>query len=127
MFTHNNTYESNLVTLCKIFFAAISIFLSGVFDYEILYWQNWGLSVPTLPEEQVQQHVQTIVDLISHALHHTSISPLLFLFSLRIVGARSYEQRRQAEVLDILGSIGHRFTIARVFQMELRGVWQLRG
>jgi hypothetical protein len=120
-------YEANLASLCNIYFAAISIFLSGVFDYEILHWQAWGLSVPTLPEEQIQLHVQTILDLISYALQHTAISPLLFLFSLRIVGARSYDQKRQVQVLDLLGRISDQFTVARIFQMELGEVWQSRG
>lgn len=119
-------YDTNLMTLSNIFFAAISIFLSGVFDYEVLHWRTWDLSIPTLPEEQIQRHVRTILELTSYALDNTSISPLLFLFSLRITGARSYQQHRQRQVLDLLTKIGEQFTIAQVFKMELAHVWRMR-
>ncbi|KAK0385723.1 hypothetical protein NLU13_6900 [Sarocladium strictum] len=118
--------DANTTALSNIFFAAISIYLSGVFDYEVLHWRNWGLSVPTLQEDQVQRHVQTILELVRFALSHTTISPLLFLFSLRIAGARSYDWRRREEILDLLTKIGEQFTIANVFKTELGYVWQAR-
>ncbi|KAK8029686.1 hypothetical protein PG993_010977 [Apiospora rasikravindrae] len=47
--------------ISSIFFAAISIYLSGIFDYEILHWQRWGISVPTIAEIEVQEHLGDLI------------------------------------------------------------------
>ncbi|KAK8001216.1 hypothetical protein PG991_013438, partial [Apiospora marii] len=70
--------------LSNVFFAAISIYLSGVFDYEMIHWQRWGIAVPTITEVELQVHLGQILSITSVALHETSLSPLLFLFPLRI-------------------------------------------
>ncbi|KAK7428463.1 hypothetical protein QQZ08_005082 [Neonectria magnoliae] len=51
----DGTFETDDFTLlAKIFFAATSIYLSGVFDYEITHWQDLEVLVATLPEEEIQ-------------------------------------------------------------------------
>ncbi|KAF5588100.1 hypothetical protein FPCIR_7291 [Fusarium pseudocircinatum] len=47
--------------LTRAFFAATSIYLSGVFDYEIPYWQDNGIVAPNLSEEEIQMHVVNIL------------------------------------------------------------------
>ncbi|KAF5982809.1 hypothetical protein FCOIX_3534 [Fusarium coicis] len=47
--------------LAKAFFAATSIYLSGVFDYEIPYWQEKGIVAPNLSEEEIRMHVVNIL------------------------------------------------------------------
>ncbi|KAF5672858.1 hypothetical protein FCIRC_8292 [Fusarium circinatum] len=48
--------SGNFASLTKAFFAATSIYLSGVFDYEIPYWQDKGIVAPNLSEEEIQMH-----------------------------------------------------------------------
>ncbi|KAG9254537.1 uncharacterized protein F5Z01DRAFT_687352 [Emericellopsis atlantica] len=110
---------SHKAVLSKIFFAAISIYLSGVFDYEILHWRHWGILVSTITEDQVQEHVRTILALTALALERSNLSPLLFLFPLRIAGARSCQPWQRERVLQLLARVGASFAVAGAFQMEL--------
>ncbi|KAH6609062.1 hypothetical protein Trco_002408 [Trichoderma cornu-damae] len=89
---HSRAKEDDSMLLSRIFFAAISIYLSGIFDYEITHWHRLGLAPPTLDEQAVQTHTNTILQLSNLALDATNLSPLLFLFPLRIAGARSRTQ-----------------------------------
>lgn len=112
--------------LAHVFFSAISIYLSGVFDYDILHWRAWNFAVPTIAENRIQAHVDSILDVAVFALETTALSPLLFLFSLRIAGARSYEARQRQKLLSLLGRISGTFTVARTFRSELQEVWRER-
>ncbi|OAA36815.1 C6 finger domain protein [Metarhizium rileyi] len=113
--------------LARVFYAAISIYLSGVFDYELSHWQQLNLSVPTLDQGTVAQHVDTILTLTSTALSHTSLSPVLFLFPLRIAGARSYYQLQRDRVAALVGQIGNAFAVASAIRSDLSRVWQVRA
>ncbi|KAF5554064.1 hypothetical protein FNAPI_6536, partial [Fusarium napiforme] len=53
--------SGSFASLSKAFFAATSIYLSGVFDYEIPYWQDKGIVAPNLSEEEIQMHVVNIL------------------------------------------------------------------
>ncbi|KAB5582959.1 C6 finger domain protein [Coniochaeta sp. 2T2.1] len=115
-------------TLCNIFSAAVSIYLSGIFDYEIEHWQQrWEIPVPTVSEDRVQEHLCSILALVELAMRqHTNLSPLLFLFPLRIAGARSCRLWQRERVMVLLAEIGRFFAVADTFRMELREVWRLR-
>ncbi|KAI9172824.1 fungal-specific transcription factor domain-containing protein [Paramyrothecium foliicola] len=120
--------DSNTPTtlLANTFYAAASIYLSGIFDYEIPYWQSWGISVPTISEEEVQNHLNAILSLTNAALKTTTLSALLFLFPLRIAGARSQTQKEKERVLSLLEEVAQRFVVARVFISELSQLWEER-
>ena len=124
LFTKNNTIPETL--LSNVFFAAISIYLSGIFDYEIIYWQSRDISVTCIPEDKVQEHLNSILTLTEVSLQTTTLSPLLFLFPLRIAGARSYEQWQRERVLLLLEQISQSFTVAQIFKTELGQVWYKR-
>lgn len=79
--THTMVEENDSMLLSRIFFAAISIYLSGIFDYEIMHWHNIGLIPPTLNEETVQMHTNAILGLSDLALLRP-ISRRCFYYSL---------------------------------------------
>ncbi len=120
--------ECSLLT--RLFWSAISIYLSGEFDYELHHWTRFGLAVPTLAPDAVRGHVAAILALAEHALDgHSSLSPLLFLFPLRIAGARSARAGRdqRARVLRILDAIAERFAAGQAIRTGLTDAWAAMG
>lgn len=109
--------------LANAFFAAVSIYLSGIYDYSIDMWDGWGIPVPTLAQEVVQCHVITILSSITCALERTNISQLLYLFPLRVAGARCTEKWERDQVLMLLRRVGTNFVVARAFETELGILW----
>ncbi|RSM11679.1 hypothetical protein CEP52_002890 [Fusarium oligoseptatum] len=71
------TTDDDFLSLAEIFFSATSIYLSGVFDYEIVHWQNMTILVPNLSEEEIQTHVSTILVLSGMILDNSEISSML--------------------------------------------------
>ncbi|KAL7796775.1 fungal-specific transcription factor domain-containing protein [Trichoderma ceciliae] len=123
----NPAEENTSMLLSRIFFSAISIYLSGIFDYEITHWQYLGLTPPTLDEQAVQMHTNTILRLCNFALDTTNLSPLLFLFPLRIAGARSRTQWQREWVTRLVNRIGSGFAVAAAITAELDYVWEISG
>ncbi len=123
----NTEDECSLLT--RLFWAAISIYLSGEFDYEMHHWTRFGLAVPTFDAETVHGHVATILALTEHALERSSLSPLLFLFPLRIAGARSVwaGRNQRARVLRILDAISERFAVGHAIREGLTDAWLEMG
>ncbi|KAL7939266.1 fungal-specific transcription factor domain-containing protein [Trichoderma chlorosporum] len=117
--------EDASTLLSRIFFAAISIYLSGIFDYEISHWHQLGLIPPTLDEQTVQTHTNAILGLSNLALDKTTLSPLLFLFPLRIAGARSRTQWQRDWITKLVSGIGSGFAVATAIATELSHVWRI--
>ncbi|KAH8678432.1 hypothetical protein BX600DRAFT_493694 [Xylariales sp. PMI_506] len=112
--------------LVQLFHAATSIYLSGIFDYEITYWKAQQLSPPTLEEEEVNRCVEVILQLARVVMHSTCLSPLLLLFPLRIAGARSWRHRQRDMIVELLAHIGRSFDAAFAIAADLKSVWELR-
>ncbi|KAH7259534.1 uncharacterized protein BKA55DRAFT_562715 [Fusarium redolens] len=113
----------NFSSLTKAFSAATSIYLSGVFDYEIPYWQDMGIVAPNLSEEEIQMHVINILTHSNTVLYNSSISPLLVLFPLRVAGARSWQSWQQDCIMQNLLVVERTFPVASAFRADLMGVW----
>lgn len=109
--------------MTKAFFAATSIYVSGVFDYEIPYWQDMGIVAPNLSEEEIQMHVINILTHTNSVLYNSSISPLLVLFPLRVAGARSWQGWQQDCIMQNLLVVERTFPVAAAFRADLMGVW----
>lgn len=125
----NREVEDECALLTKLFWAAVSIYISGEFDYERHHWDRFGLAVPTLGTETVGRHVETILRLVEHGLAHSSLSPLLFLFPIRIAGTRLAfappEQR--SRVLGIIAAIASRFAVGHAIRAGLLNAWSAMG
>jgi hypothetical protein len=113
--------------LARVFYAAISIYLSGVFDYELCHWQQLHLPVPIIDQDTIEQHVYTILTLADIGTNHTTLSPLLFLFPLRIAGARSRYQWQRDRVGALVDRIGEAFAVASTIRGDLAQVWKIRA
>ncbi|RFN53913.1 hypothetical protein FIE12Z_1827 [Fusarium flagelliforme] len=119
--------DTGFFFLAQAFFAATSIYLSGVFDYEMPHWQEMGIIAPTLSEDEIQGHVTDILTHTREILINSSISPLLTLFPLRVAGARSWETWQQESIMGSLLAIEKSFPVAASFRADLQGVWSRRG
>ncbi|CAK7207438.1 hypothetical protein SEUCBS139899_010248 [Sporothrix eucalyptigena] len=109
--------------LGHIFCAAANAYLSGIFDYELDQWDAIGITPPTLPVEDLQHHVDTILRYAAPALATTNIAPILLLFPLRIAGARSRYPRQRVEVLRLLGEVGRMYAAAIYYSAHLQRLW----
>jgi hypothetical protein len=65
--------------LATIYHHAISIYLSGTFDY-FPYWDESGIPTPSIPPSQVQAHVKAILGMVATALNETNLAGILFLY-----------------------------------------------
>lgn len=111
------------MVLANIFYAAISIYLSGVYDYELHFWDKHAYTVPTLGDNEIQSNAKGIVSNVTDALKHTTISPLLFLFPLRIAGARARCGVQRRLISEALALISTRFVVATSISLDLERVW----
>ncbi|KAM5350181.1 hypothetical protein ACJ41O_006686 [Fusarium nematophilum] len=118
--------SDEFMSLATVFFSATSIYLSGVFDYEMMHWQKLGILVPNLSEDEIQAHVQSILSLSRAILGSSSISPLLLLFPLRVAGARSWYRWQQECIRGLLEMIERTFSAATAFKLQLGEIWCLR-
>ncbi|KAK3897059.1 hypothetical protein C8A05DRAFT_20098 [Staphylotrichum tortipilum] len=122
----NTERDHETQLLAETFFSATSIYLSGVFDYEICHWQSLQLPVPTLSEDEIQQHVASILGL-SQQLASTSISSLLLLFPLRVASARVRQTSQKQKIMNLFGNVGSSFPVAGAFIAEIENLWDYNG
>lgn len=117
----------HLRDLTHILHSATDIYLSGVFDYELIHWQMLGVVVPTLDENSIQMHVARIIHTSQQLLIGSAVSPLLLLFPLRVAGARSWSKLQQTSIASLLSHIETMFLVAAAFRQELTELWETRG
>ncbi|KAG6115649.1 hypothetical protein E4U13_002608 [Claviceps humidiphila] len=115
------------ILLSHVFYAAISIYLSGVFDYDLPHWDTVGVLVPTLDQQTVAQHVNSILKFTKIGLEKTSLSPVLFLFPLRIAGARSHDAWQRNVVGSLVACVGKGFAVAGAVEADLIELWDSRA
>lgn len=110
------------MTISWTFYSAISIYHSGIYDYSAL-WKQHHVTTPALNQHEIEQHVNTILDRTSEALHKTNLTGLIFLFPLRIAGARAAEFEQRIRIDALLTEIAHNFEAARAFTSDLNELW----
>lgn len=113
--------ESQL--LGAAYFSATSIYLSGVFDYEMFYWQSLDLPTSTLNENEIQLHVAIILALSQRVLDETRLSPLLLLFPLRVASARAGQTEQKEQILSLLGRVRSNFAVAGAIVADVTNLW----
>ncbi|KAJ0165046.1 hypothetical protein CTA2_12538 [Colletotrichum tanaceti] len=109
--------------LSTAYHSATCIYLSGNYDYDSRHWQMMGVGVPVLDLHEIAEHYDTIVTAVGEALKTTSLSPLLFLFPLRVAGARAGQAWQQHVVMGLLQEIRKQFVVADAIILELTDVW----
>ncbi|KAH6856469.1 hypothetical protein B0I37DRAFT_76615 [Chaetomium sp. MPI-CAGE-AT-0009] len=115
--------ESESQLLAATFFSATSIYLSGVFDYEMCYWQSLNLPTSTLSEDEIQKHVTSILTLSQRVLAETRLSPLLLLFPLRVASARARQTEQKEQIMRLLGTVGLSFAVAGAIVADVKNLW----
>jgi Fungal specific transcription factor domain len=110
------------MTIAWVFYSAISIYLSGTYDYSRL-WNSYGIPTPILGQTEIQQDVNNILHTTSHALKQTNVTGLLFLFPLSIAGARAVTIEQRKRIHALLAEITGNFRAANAFTSDLQELW----
>jgi hypothetical protein len=110
------------MTIAWVFYSAISIYLSGTYDYSRL-WNSYGIRTPILGQSEIQQDVNNILHTTSLALKQTNVTGLLFLFPLRIAGARALTIEQRTRIYALLEEITGNFRAANAFTSDLQELW----
>jgi hypothetical protein len=111
------------MNLALAYYNAISIFLSGIFDYHN-HWKDHGISTATLSDLEIQAHVSAILELVGLGLKEGSLAGILFFFPLRVAGARARTLEQRLEISRLLHLISTRgFVVAQAFVMDLDELW----
>lgn len=105
--------------------AAISRYLSGVFDYHEYVWARHGIAVPKLQPDEIKGHVQTILTLTERALSISDLSGIVFAFPLRVAAARSKTPAQREAVANLLKRVESCYIVAGVFLTDLAERWKL--
>ncbi|KAG4433522.1 hypothetical protein IFR05_011005 [Cadophora sp. M221] len=107
--------------LATIYYHAISIYLTGLFDYRA---QFNNIPFPNLPHTTIQAHVHSIISQTKLALSTTNLAGALFVFALRVAGARAVSEEQRRGILEMLVEISTRsFVVAEAFKADLEELW----
>ncbi|MCJ1388501.1 hypothetical protein MMC18_001348 [Xylographa bjoerkii] len=111
------------MTLALIFHHASTVYLSGLFDY-FPYWNERQIPTPTLSASVAQEHVRAILSMTVAALKETTLAGILFLFPLRVAGARASSAQQRNVIAGMLEDISRRgFVVADAFTADLKELW----
>ncbi|KAL3424964.1 hypothetical protein PVAG01_04245 [Phlyctema vagabunda] len=118
---HDTPENKARSSLANIYYHAISIFLSGIFDYRHQFDE---LVTPVIPSPVVEYHVSNILSMTGLALQRTRLGGPLFFFPLRVAGARAKSSKDRETLLRMLKEISERsFIVAGAFDSDLRMLW----
>ncbi|KAH7085021.1 hypothetical protein BKA63DRAFT_8151 [Paraphoma chrysanthemicola] len=111
-----------------LYYHAISIYLSGTYDYHAPWTKPGAPSAPILPRPIIEWHVAEILRLSQALLNHGTAGVLLF-FPLRVAGARAAEVGPRCEILSLLHTVERRgYVVAAAFTTDLSQLWaNLKG
>lgn len=127
--SHDGTPTNSDVELLVgyIYYNAVSIYLSGSFDYHIQWTWPGAPCAPILPRRQIDHHVSEILRL-SQELLTLGVSGLMLFFPLRVAGARAVDVWSRHTILDLLHTTASRgFSVAEAFTADLSDLWATQG
>jgi hypothetical protein len=106
-----------------VYYHAISILLSGTFDYHVHWTWPDAPCAPILDRRQIDWHVSEILRL-SQELLAIGVSGVLLFFPLRVAGARAIDETSRTVILDLLHTTARRgFIVAEAFTTDLSDLW----
>ncbi|KAH9877362.1 hypothetical protein IAQ61_002727 [Plenodomus lingam] len=107
-----------------IYYHAISIYLSGTYDYH----PHWTpSSAPILSQSTIEWHVAEILA-TSHTLLDLGVAGILLFFPLRVAGARATDMQSKTTILDLLQAISDRgYAVAEAIRTDLFEVWSSKS
>lgn len=119
-----NTLEADDdILVAKSYYHAISIYLSGSYDYHS-HWSRPGAPrAPILDRLTIEGHMHEILQL-SQRLLDRGFSGLLLFIPLRIAGARVSEAEDRDTITQLLQTISKRgYAVADAIHMDLIELW----
>jgi hypothetical protein len=121
----SNSSKKGQSILATLYFHAISIFLSGIFDYRREFDH---IVAPILSQNHIQYHVDTILSGAQVALNTTNLGGVLFFFPLRVAGSRVTTKGEAGRIVGMLVEISKRsFVVADAFILDLKALWLRNG
>ncbi|KAF1932134.1 uncharacterized protein M421DRAFT_416861 [Didymella exigua CBS 183.55] len=109
--------------LAQLYYHTISIYLDGIFSYQVPFTATSAPVSPVLDRITVDNHVDSILSLSQGLLAQGTAGIFLF-FPLRVAGARARNSWTQAEILRLLRIIVKRgFAVATSFVEDLNNLW----
>lgn len=111
------------ISAAWMYYHAISIYLSGIFDYIL----TEVCTVPSLTDDEILVHVEGILKQSDEALHQSQTSQVFLLLPLRIAGNRCSKSKQCREVLKRLDILQGKFAVATAFRTELLQIWLSRS
>lgn len=113
------------ISMAWIYYYAVSIYLSGIFDYTLIgVCDSTGIS---MTDEQLTVHVEGILRWSEESLRHNQVSHVFLLIPLRIAGNRCSTSKQCQEVLKRLEILQGQFAVAAAFRTELLQLWSSRS
>jgi hypothetical protein len=106
-----------------MYYHALSIYLSGVFDYII----SEVCAIPSLQDEEITVHLEGILKRSDEAIQHSQTSRVFLLLPLRIAGNRCSNWKECQEVLKRLDILRDQFAVATAIRTELLQIWSSRS
>jgi hypothetical protein len=109
------------------YYHAISIYLSGTYDYHVHWSRPNAPKAPILPRSKIDWHVFEILRLSQELLDRGTAGVLLF-FPLRVAGARAVDMLSRNYILNLLHATKRRgFIVAEAFVLDLSHLWTRRS
>lgn len=103
--------------------AAVSIYLSGVFDYHEALWKTHDIAIPKLQPQEIETNVETILTQVEHALRLSEINIVTYVFALRVAGARTRTNEERERVTRLLRRIERCYIVSRALIVDLTERW----
>ncbi|KAL2819214.1 hypothetical protein BJX63DRAFT_31696 [Aspergillus granulosus] len=99
---------------------ALLVFLSNNYNY----YQFWhDVPAPRLSQEELSDHVESILQQADHVLKASDVSSVLLLFPLRVAGTHA-ENGIRARILGLLDCVFARgFVVSRRIKDDLHEYW----
>jgi hypothetical protein len=112
--------------IAYVYYHAISIYLSGTFDYHTHWSWPKAPAAPILSRSKIDWHVSEILR-VSQELLAQGVSGVLLFFSLRVAGARADDVGSRNVIMNLLHTTARRgFVVAEAFITELSHLWASR-
>lgn len=113
------------ISMAWIYYYAVSIYLSGIFDYTLCgTCDSTGIS---LTDNELTIHVEGILRWSEESLRHNQVSHVFLLIPLRIAGNRCSNSKQCQGVLKRLEILQGQFAVAAAFRTELLQLWSSRS
>ena len=113
--------------LAKCCYPAISIYLSGAFDYFPI-WHARGIAMPVLTMPEINDHVDDIIAIAYEILRRKAVAGVSLLFPLRVAGARSRfdaTDSRRKKIRELLSRIASAYAVSEAFISDLNDLWAI--